>query len=599
MWPSRWSGLRKFDPEHREGRKTNEDMPRSGRLPRRGSYCYTRPVPGPPTLFHNGRILTGEQLLSPAPRIVPALLVIDGLVAAAGSVEDLERAAPSATLLIDLDGAFAMPGFNDAHLHLGEGARQRREVNLAGARTMAEALARIESAAASAQPGAWLTGGGWDETLWPEIELPSRHDLDRVTGDHPAVFARIDVHLAVANSRALRLGGITRDTLAPAGSAIDHDAAGEPTGILRERGARDLVERHIPPATLEERKRGLRLVLAEALSLGITSVQDNSTDEDFAALRSLHAAGELPLRVSEWLPFDSPLDELIERRAALPQAAAPQDRFLHTGMLKAFLDGSLGSRTAALLAPYADAPDTTGIPLYRQEHLNQLALERAAVGFQLGFHAIGDRAVQMALEAFAAVDAASREAGRPAGNRFRIEHAQIATQNVATRAHAVGAIASMQPCHLLTDMRWARQRLGPERATGLHAWRSFLSAGVPLAFGTDFPVEPLNPFRGLYAAVTRQGDPPLSEPFFPDQRLSMPEALFACTQGAAFAENAEAWKGVLQPGSVADFVVLDRDLLALGPDLARASDSDPRAILDTRVLRTVVGGQTVYQAPAG
>ena len=560
--------------------------------------CYTRPVPGPPTLFHNGRILTGEHLLSPAPRIVPALLVIDGLVAAEGSAKDLERAAPSATLRIDLHGAFAMPGFNDAHLHLGEGARQRREVNLAGARTLEEALARIEQAAATAQPGAWLTGGGWDETLWPESALPSRHDLDRATGDRPAVFARIDVHLAVANSNALRLGGITRDTAAPPAAAIDRGTAGEPTGILRERAARDLVERHIPPATLEQRKQALRLVLAEALSLGITSVQDNSTDEDFAALRSLHAAGELPLRVSEWLPFDAPLDELIERRAA-----APQDRFLRTGMLKAFLDGSLGSRTAALVAPYWDAPDTTGIPLYSQERLNQLARQRAAAGFQLGFHAIGDRSLQMALDAFAAVEAANRQAGRPTENRFRIEHAQIATGHAAARAHALGAIASMQPCHLLTDMRWARQRLGPERAAGLHAWRSFLSAGVPLAFGTDFPVEPLNPFRGLYAAVTRQGDPPLPEPFFPDQRLSMPEALFACTQGAAFAENAEAWKGVLRPGSVADFVVLDRDLLALGPDPAppwdRSRDSDPRAILDTQVLRTVVNGQTVYQAPAG
>ena len=535
-----------------------------------------------PTLFHNGRILTGEQLLSPTPRIVSALLVHDGLVIAAGS----EHAGPPGTLRIDLAGAFAMPGFNDAHLHLGEGARHRREVSLAGARSLEEALARIEQAAANAQPGSWITGGGWDETLWPTSALPSRHDLDRVTGDHPAVFARVDVHLSVANSQALRLGGVTRETHAPPGSAIDRDAAGEPTGILREHAARDLVERHIPPATLEERKHALRLVLAEALSLGITSVQDNSTDEDFAALKSLHAAGELPLRVSEWLPFDAPLDELEQRRAD-----APQDRFLRTGMLKAFLDGSLGSRTAALLAPYADAPGSTGIPLYTQDRLNTLAVERAAAGFQLGFHAIGDRAVEMALNAFAAAGAAFVSVRRTAGSqhRFRIEHAQTAPASAFARARSLGAIASMQPSHLLTDMRWAAERLGPERAAGVHAWRSFADAGVPLAFGTDFPVEPLSPFRGLYAAVTRQPEAG-GAPFFPGQRLAMQQALYACTQGSAFAEHAEPWKGMLRPGSAADFIVLDRDPLA---------QTDPCAILHTRVLRTVVAGQTVYQAPHG
>ena len=552
--------------------------------------CYTRPVPS--TLFLNGRILTGERLLSQEPRIVPALLVSDGLVAAAGSADELERVAPSGTVRVDLDGAFAMPGFNDAHLHLGEGARLQREVNLAGTRSLDEALEMIHIAATSAAPGTWLTGGGWDETLWAATRLPSRHDLDRVTGDRPAVFARIDVHLSVANSAALRIGGIARETVAPAGSAIDRDAAGEPTGILRERAARDLVERHIPAASLEERKRGLRLVLAEALALGITSVQDNSTDEDFAALRALHAADELPLRVSQWLPFDAPLDELEHRRAAVhrgaPQAE-PQDRFLRTTMLKAFLDGSLGSRTAALLAPYADAPANSGLALYNQARLDALAVERAAAGFQLGFHAIGDRALEMALAAFAAVEAASRHAGRSHHARFRIEHAQTASEHAFARARALGAIASMQPNHLLTDMRWAAQRLGPERAARVHAWRSFLAAGVPLAFGTDFPVEPLNPFRGLYAAVTRQSESG-GPAFFPEQRLSIAEALHACTQGSAFAEGAETWKGLLRPGYVADFVLLDRDLLALA--------REPRAILETRVLRTVIGGKTVFAVEA-
>ncbi len=520
------------------------------------------------TLFFNGRILTGEQLLSPSPRFVSALLVRDGLVVAAGSDQDL---AGTPAERIDLGGNFAMPGFNDAHLHLGEGARLRREVNLSGTRSLAEALGRIASAAEKAPAGSWLTGGGWDEHLWEHPVLPTRHDLDRVTGNRPAAFVRIDVHISIANSAALALGRVTRGTVAPPGSAIDRDAQGEPTGILRERAARDFVERHIPSATLADRKRDLSTLLAEAVALGITSVQDNSTDEDFAALRELHAEGSLPLRISEWLPFDAPVSELLHRRAT-----GPSDRFLRTTMLKAFLDGSLGSRTAALHKPYSDESATAGLALYTQEQLNAMALERSRAGFQLGFHAIGDRALTMALGAFAA----TRQAGAVQTDepRFRIEHAQLASSPQAfAEAKALGTIASMQPGHLLSDARWIEARLGPERTTRAYAWRSWLAAGVPLAFGTDYPVEPIDPFRTLYAAVTRRTDKGV---LHPEQRLTMPEAIFAYTQGSAYAEQAESWKGKLCPGYVADMVVLDRDLLTC----------EPESIPATKVLRTVVNG---------
>ena len=470
-----------------------------------------------------------------------------------------------------------MSGINDAHLHLGEGARLLRVIDLSGAGSLRAMLDRIAGTRAAAAEKAWLTGGGWDESLWSTPALPTRYDLDPITGDHPAIFVRVDIHVAVANSAALARAGITNATADPPGGAIDRDPSGIPTGILRERAARELVERHIEPATRSERMHSLRQVCAAALRHGITSVQDNSTDADVAALAALHAAGELPLRVSEWLPFDAPLEELETRRASLPN-----DRFLRAGMLKAFLDGSLGSRTAAMLEPYADAPDETGIPLYGEDELTQRALERAQAGFPLGFHAIGDRAVAMALSVFAAVRKAV-----PGSLRLRVEHAQTASPGAFAAARAASVIASMQPNHLLSDLRWAGSRLGPERAARAYAWRSFLAAGVPLAFGTDYPVEPITPFRGLYAALTREPEAG-GALWFPQQRLTAGEAIHAMTQGAAYAEGTEGWKGRLVPGHVADLAVLDRDLL-----LAAA---DPRSILDTQVLRTVVGGRTVYWA---
>lgn len=509
--------------------------------------------------------------------------MVDGVIVAAGTQAEVEAAAPEGTRRVALEGSFVMPGFNDAHLHLGEGARLKREIDVSGTTSREEALARVAEAAARADDGAWLTGGGWDESLWPGGVLPTRYDLDRATGEHPALLVRVDVHVALANSAALRLGGVTRETASPAGSSIDRDAEGEPTGILRERPARELVERQIPAATREQRMQGLRAVLAEALSLGITSVQDNSTDEDFAALVALHAAGELPLRVAEWLPFDAPVAELRRR-----QRDAPQDRFLRTTMLKAFLDGSLGSRTAALHAPYSDDLRTSGLAFYEQDRLTELAVERAAAGFQLGFHAIGDRALAMALEAFAAARQAVPQAD-PEGQatRFRVEHAQTALPEAFAQAAAVGVVASIQPGHLLSDARWVRERLGEQRTATAYAWRSFAAAGVRLALGTDYPVEPLNPFLGVYAAVSRE---PVSggESFHPEQQLSLTEALDAATFGAACAENAATWKGRLEPGFAADFIVLDRDPLA----------SSPASLLATRVLRTVVNGEIRFVAEA-
>jgi predicted amidohydrolase YtcJ len=322
------------------------------------------------------------------------------------------------------------------------------------------------------------------------------------------------------------------------------------------------------------RRRAILLALKDAAAHGVTSVQDNSDWDDFLVYQELEREGLLPVRISEWLSFNDPVEVLVAHRAAQPA----DDRMLHTGMLKGFMDGSLGSRTAALLSPYSDDPGNSGLPRYQQARLDAMTKERAAVGFQIGFHAIGDRAVEMALNAFAAANAS-------AGRRDRIEHSQVVDPRDIPRYKALGIIASMQPSHLLTDMNWAPARLGPQRSRYAYGWKAFLEAGVPLAFGTDYPVEPITPFRGIYAGVTRRNEAG-TDSYFPQDRLTVDEVLLAYTQGSAYAEFAEGFKGKLVPGYVADFVVLDRDLTKV----------PPAEILKTQVLRTVVDGRTIYEA---
>jgi len=403
------------------------------------------------------------------------------------------------------------------------------------------------------------------------MTLPTRQDLDKVSGDHPAILGRIDGHISVANSAALAAAGITGKTTPPQGGAIDLDPSGEPTGILRET-AQELVNKVIPPPTHDERMRADQLAIADAVSHGVTSVQDFSYWEDFLIYEELEKAGTLNLRITEWLPFKAPLEELKKMRAHHDA----NDPMLHTGFLKGFMDGSLGSRTAAMKAPYADDPTNTGLPQYTQAQLNQMVVERAQAGFQIGFHAIGDKAAAMALDAFD-----QPQVSRSARNR--IEHAQVVDPADIPRFKKLGIIASMQPNHLLTDMNWAQDRLGPNRAAYSYAWKAFLDAGVPLAFGTDYPVEPITPFRGLYAAVTRQNIA-ATKTYFPQNKITRGQALYAYTQGSAYAEFAEKHKGKLIPGYDADFILVDRDLYK----------TPAQSIPYTHVQETYVAGQESF-----
>lgn len=531
----------------------------------------------PDAIYFNTVIYTGEGFAQDHPQIVRAMAIRGSKVIAIGTTDQVTRLAGPKTILHDLGAStsFIFPGFNDAHTHLGGAGRTKLNIDLTGVKSLADMLAKVKAAADAAPAGHWLTGGNWDHTLWNDKTLPTRQDLDKFTGDHPTFLDRIDGHIALANSAALAAAGITGKTEPPQGGAIDLDPEGEPTGIVRE-SAQALVYKVIPPPSSQERRRGDELAINDALTHGVTSVQDFSDWQDFLVFEEMEKEGNLHLRISEWLPFKDSLDELKAHRAHHDA----NDPMLHTGMLKGFMDGSLGSRTAAMKAPFADDQGNMGLPQYTQDQLNKMAAARAAAGFQFGFHAIGDKASAMALDAFA-------QPGVSHTARNRIEHAQVVDPADIPRFKQLGVIASMQPNHLLTDMNWAEDRLGPQRAAYSYAWKAFLDAGVPLAFGTDYPVEPITPFRGLYAAVTRMNEAG-TQTYYPKNKLTRGQALAAYTQGSAYAEFAERRKGKLIPGYDADFILVDRDLYTI----------DARAILDTMVLKTYVAGKDALISPA-
>jgi predicted amidohydrolase YtcJ len=550
------------------------------------------PAPKADAIYVHGNIYTGVTGASSFREVLraQAMAVRGDRIVAVGTEGDVLKLKGLATNIVDLQGRFVMPGFNDAHMHLVEAGFKRLTVDLTGARSIEEFRERIRKRLAAAEPTEWVTGFGWDETLWHNKELPTRWDIDEVTTDHPVFLKRTDGHVAVANTLALKMAHVTLASKDPEGGEIARDLSGAPNGILRET-AQDLVSALIPAPTPDKSWQAIDASLQDIAQSGVTSIQDFSggSADKFAAyfkiFEQLEQEAKLTARISEWLPFAEPVNTLKKLR----DSHAQSDPMLHTGMLKAFMDGSLGSHTAAMLQPFADDPKNSGLPQFEQSKLNEMAKERAQAGFQLGFHAIGDRGVQMALDAFAEAENSARSKGvkAPDGSqnyRFRVEHAQVTNPAQVSRFRQLNVIASMQPCHLLTDMHWAESRLGPQRAMHSYAWAEFVNHGVTLAFGTDYPVESVSPFRGIYAAITRKGEDGKQE-YYPSQKLTIEQAIAAYTTGSAFAEFAEKEKGLLAPGMFADFIVLDRDITAVAPE----------KILDTRVLRTVVAGKTVHE----
>ena len=540
--------------------------------------CSQEPPPPPlhPTTYYlHGRIYTND----PKHPWAEALAVRDEKILCVGTLTHvlLECGGAESSDVVQLNGHFVMPGFNDAHAHLGGAGRDKMTLALNGATSLSDLLKLVEGAVSKHKSGEWILGSGWDQTRWPDPKYPTRLDLDRVAPNNPVYLEHISGHIAVANSAALKHAEVLPDTPNPPGGEIERFEDREPTGILKE-NAETMVTQRIPDPSDAERRQGIELVFDELTRNGVTSVQDFSQWEDFRVYLQLKQEKKLTVRISEWLPFELPSDTLQNMRAE----GGTTDPWLRTGALKGFLDGALGTRTAALLAPYSDDPATSGILRVDPEKLKAMAIERDRLAFQLAFHAIGDKANRLALDTFESVARANPARDR----RDRIEHAQVVAPDDIKRFGELHVVASMQPCHETNDMRWAEKRLGPERSKGAYAWNSLQKSGAVLAFGTDYDVEPINPLRGLYACTTRAGvDGQPAEGWVPQEKLPLQGCISAYTTGSAYAEFMDGKKGELRVGEFADFVVLSQDLTTIPPS----------ELLKTEVLRTVVGGRVVYQ----
>jgi hypothetical protein len=537
-------------------------------------------------LLFNGKVFTADENYS-----VAEAVAVDGeRIVAVGATRDLRNQFQAARE-IDLQGRLVTPGFNDAHVHFFRGALALLTVNLLDTKSLSEAQSRVAEKVKTVKPGEWITGRGWDHTIWKQ-SFPTKKDLDQIAPNNPVYLVRVDGHVAWVNSAALRAAGVTRDTKNPEGGEIEKDASGEPTGVLKET-AQGLVSRLIPQPTGAQNQTAMEMALDMARRLGITSIQDNSGYETTRLYRQFLQQDKLTVRVSEWQNFEDSIEQLKAQRTEFASFKDDPNRLKLTA-LKGYVDGTLGSKTAAMLAPFSDDPHNSGIPRRSPEELTKMIVERDAAGFQIALHAIGDRANRMALEGFqfAVYDGQKTRNGELNNSktyslkRHRIEHAQVVNPSDFKRFADLGIIASMQPSHAISDKRWAESRIGEYRVLGAYSWHLMQSYGVHVPFGTDFPVEPINPYRTLYAAVSRQdeaGDP--AGGWQPQERLSMAEAIRSHTYEAAYAEFSEKEKGTIAAGMLADLVVHSKDLLTI----------PAKEILTTEPVYTIFNGRIIYE----
>ncbi len=527
-------------------------------------------------ILTNGKIWT----VNAAQPQAEAVASIGSRIVAVGSSSDIRKWAGPQTRIVDLAGKLVVPGFNDAHVHVYTGGAHLANVQLRDAKSEAEFRERIRKFAADLPKGRWIEGGDWDHENWTPARLPTRQLIDEAAGDHPVFVNRLDGHMSLANTIALKLAGITRNTPDPPGGAIVRDASGEPTGVLKD-AAMDAVDRVIPEPSEDETAIAIRAAMRYAAENGVTSVQDMSaTPEIFRVYQKLLKDGALTVRISGHQPLAS--WKHLADIGLLAGFGGPQ---LHIGGLKGFADGSLGSTTALVFDPYLDAPNTSGLAndeMIPESKMYQHILDADHAGLQVAVHAIGDKANHNILNLF-------EEAGNKNGardRRFRIEHAQHLRADDIPRFAKLHVIASMQPYHLIDDGRWAEKRIGPERAKGTYAFRSLLDEGAVLAFGSDWHVAPMEPILGIYAAVTRRTlDGKQPDGWVPEQKITVAEAIRAYTWGSAYASFEDNIKGAIEPGKLADMAVLSSDILTI----------DPAAIDKVKVDITIFDGKAIYR----
>jgi predicted amidohydrolase YtcJ len=506
-----------------------------------------------------------------------AIAIVGNRIVAVGSDSLLRETAGPKTHIIDAGGRLVVPGFNDAHVHFLSGGFQLSQVNLRDADTPAEFTRRIAEFAEKVQSDRWMTGGDWDHERWPGSPLPTKELIDAATTNVPVFVSRLDGHMALANTRALEMGGVTRSSKDPAGGLIVRDRNGEPTGLLKD-AAMSLVSRVIPAPTFGEKLTAARAATKHAASVGVTSVQDMSAGADISIYQELWRGGELKTRIYGFSPL--PQWEQLARNGIRARFGSDM---LRMGGVKGFADGSLGSTTALFFEPYHDSPSTSGLPadeMFPEGEMLKRVQSADAAGLQVVVHAIGDKANHTMLSIF-------EEAGRangPRDRRFRIEHAQHLRPADISRFRRAGVVASMQPYHAADDGRWAEKRIGKERCQGTYAFRSLLNEGTALAFGSDWNVAPLDPMQGIMAAVTRRTlDGKHPDGWGPEQKITVEEAVRAYTFGSAYAEFAEAVKGTIVPGKLADIVILSRNIFKINATEIGAVHVDT-TIVDGRIV---------------
>ncbi len=539
--------------------------------------CEAAPGPTADLIITNAKVWTVDKTQPSA----QAVAILGERIVAVGSNADVGAWRGPKTQTIDAQGKLLLPGFDDAHVHFISGGSQLDYVQLNDAASSEEFTRRIGEKARSVRPGEWILGGDWDETKWSPAAIPTKKMIDAVTPDTPVFVNRYDGHMGLANSVALKLAGITKDTPDPPGGTIVRDAEGNPTGALKD-AAMDYLGKVIPALTHAQRVHAAKRALAHAAALGVTSVQDMNPDyADFAVYSELRERGELTTRI-----YAAPLIPQVQDQAKIGIRHAFGSSDLRLGAVKAYADGSLGSGTAYFFEPFNDQPGNYGL---LSEGMQPLSLMRErmmaadAAGLQICTHAIGDRGISMILDLYSELVQAHGAADR----RLRIEHAQHMAAKDFDRFAQLHVIASVQPYHAIDDGRWAELRIGHERSSRTYAFRTFLQHGVRLALGTDWNVAPLNPMLTVYAAVTRATlDGKNPNGWFPEQKLSVAEAVEAYTMGSAYAEFQDQVKGSISAGKLADMVLLSEDIFSI----------EPAHIRDIKVLKTIVGGKVVWDS---